>query len=300
MGGYAGKTEPEPEGGQGVRKFFRMRVRGAWLAPVAACIGLALPTSPALGWGRTGHRVVGALAEKRLSPAARNGVRSILGSETLAEASTWPDDMRPDPGDFWQNVAGRWHNVTVPPGKSYDEAGAPAGGDAVTALDRFSAMVRDCAASTADRQLALRFIVHLVGDLHQPLHAYSGGPDRGGNAVKLRFLGRETTFHLLWDAGFIDEEQLAYSEWVAWLDPAITPDDAARWRSVDPRTWIAESVAIRDSLPPPAAEMGNPDLLMARPIIRRRLKQAGVRLAFYLDRLFADRKACPKRPVQQE
>src|SRR5438445_6979782 len=138
----------------------------AWLFAAAAA---AFIPSPALAWGKTGHRVVAAIADTQLSGLARAHVEQILGpGESLDEAANWPDEMRAAPGDFWQKTATPWHYVTLN-GIIYDHA--PPEGDALEALGRFSKTLQDPNASRADKQLALRFIVHLVGDLHQPLRS---------------------------------------------------------------------------------------------------------------------------------
>jgi hypothetical protein len=165
-----------------------------------AAVAAALP-SPALGWGKTGHRLVGAVADQYLSGLARAHVKQILGVETLDEASTWPDEMKSNPDPFWQRTASPWHYVTVG-GFAYDHA--PDEGDAMTALERYSGVLRDPNASREDKQTALRFIVHIVGDLHQPLHAGKPG-DRGGNDVKVTWFGRPTNLHAVWDSALVDE-----------------------------------------------------------------------------------------------
>ena len=87
--------------------------------------------------------------------------------------------MRSNPEHFWQEVAGPFHYVTIPEGKTYAEVGAPDEGDSVTALAQFRKVLLDPKASREQKQLALRFTVHIIGDLHQPLHA-GNGTDRGG------------------------------------------------------------------------------------------------------------------------
>ncbi len=254
---------------------------------------LAAAPAPALAWGKTGHRVIGAIAARLVTRHTRREVRRILGVEGIAEASTWPDFERSNPDDFWQKEAGPFHYVTVPPGRTYADVGAPPEGDAVTALHRFVVTVRDPAASRADKALALRFIIHIVGDLHQPLHA-GNGTDKGGNDVKVTFLREPTNLHAVWDSGLIDQEQLSYSEMAAWLLPRITPAERRDWRVTDPRVWIGESVALRDRIyPPQPATPGEPvklgfDYIYAwTPARDLRLEQGGVRLAAYLDALFA-------------
>ena len=109
-----------------------------WLFVAAAA---SLVPSPALAWGKTGHRVVAAIADTQLSGLARAHVREILGgAESLDEAANWPDEMRSAPGAFWQKTATPWHYVTLN-GIVYDHA--PAEGDALQALTHFRAVLQD-------------------------------------------------------------------------------------------------------------------------------------------------------------
>ena len=264
-------------------------MRAVTIVALALC---AASPAPALAWGKTGHRVIGTIAAKLVSRHTRHAVRAILGVEGLAEASTWPDFERSNPDPFWQMEAGPYHYVVVPPGKTYAEAGAPPEGDAVTALAKFAATVRDPAASHEAKALALRFIIHVVGDLHQPLHA-GNGSDHGGNDIKVLFNREATNLHAVWDSGLIDQDQVSFTELTAWLLPRITRAQRTDWRVTDPEVWIGESAAIRDHVYPPPATTPEPvklgyDYVYAWTATRDlRLEQAGVRLAAYLDALFA-------------
>lgn len=258
---------------------------GTPVRPLTVLLLLLLATD-ALAWGKTGHRVTGALAEPWLTPEARAAVREILGVETLAEASTWPDEMRSAPGAFWQETANPWHYVTVPPGRRYAEVGAPPEGDAVTALARFARTLRDPGASRAERQLALRFAVHLVADLHQPLHV-GNGRDRGGNDFEVRWFGRPSNLHRLWDTQLVEHEKLSFSEWAAWLGARITPEQAVAWSDADPRVWIAESAALRDRVYPEERDLSWDYAFEHLPALKERLSRAGVRIAAWLNAVFA-------------
>jgi hypothetical protein len=270
------------------------------LTAIAALAVVLVPT-PAFAWGKTGHRVVAAIADSQLSGLARAHVEQILGpGESLDEAANWPDEMRSAPGDFWQKTATPWHYVTLN-GIVYDHA--PSEGDALEALNRFSKTLQDPAASREDKQLALRFVVHLVGDLHQPLH---NGKccDKGGNDVKVTWFGKPTNLHVVWDSQIVDEEQLSFTELAAKLERHISNDDVIRWWDINPRDWMSESAQIRDTLyPPPAkpkkgqkAKKGQPLLpdlsygyvFKFTPVMERRLSQGGVRLAAYLNAIFAE------------
>lgn len=249
-----------------------------------------LAPSPAFAWGKTGHRVVAAIADTELSGLARAHVKEILGVESLDEAATWPDDMRSDPSQFWQKTASPWHYVTLD-GSHYDHA--PPEGDALTALAKFSAVLKDPNSSLADRQLALRFVVHLVGDLHQPLHV-GKCCDRGGNDVKVSWFGKPTNLHSVWDNELIANEDLSFTELAAKLERHIGPQDVIRWWDANPLDWVNESANVRDSLYPAAGPNGDPASLSYdyafrfTPLMEQRLEQAGVRLAAYLNAIYAE------------
>jgi hypothetical protein len=262
----------------------------------------AVAPTPAFAWGKTGHRVVAAIADTQLSGLARAHVRQILGgAESLDEAATWPDEMRSAPDAFWQKTATPWHYVTLN-GVVYDHA--PAEGDALDALDRFTRTLKDPNASLADKQLALRFVVHLVGDLHQPLHV-GKCCDKGGNDVKVTWFGKPTSLHAVWDSQLVDEEQYSFTELAAKLERHTSDADVIAWWDINPRDWISESAQYRDTLYPTAADKPRapadkkskapavPDLSYSyvyrfTPLMEQRLSQAGVRLAAYLNAIYAE------------
>jgi hypothetical protein len=271
----------------------------------------AVVPAPALAWGKTGHRVVAAIADTQLSGLARAQVEQILGpGESLDEAANWPDEMRSAPGQFWQKTTVPWHYVTLN-GIVYDHA--PPEGDALEALGRFTRALQDPNVGRADKQLALRFIVHLVGDLHQPLH---NGKccDRGGNDVKVTFFGKPTNLHAVWDSQMVDDEQLSFTELAAKLQRHISPQDVVMWWDINPRDWTSESAEIRDTLYPTAADIPKPVkgkkrkkgeaalpelsygyVFKFRPVMERRLSQGGVRLAAYLNAVFAQPQPLPAK-----
>ncbi len=244
-----------------------------------------LMTSPAQAWGPIGHRITGAIADENLSGLARANVGILLGSEDLAQGATWPDDMKSDPADFWQKKASPWHYVTVREGDDYKASDAPAEGDAMTALTRFTATLRDTRASLEDKRLALRFIVHIIGDLHQPLHA-GGGNDRGGNDFKVTWFGRTSNLHSVWDSGMIEQRSLSYSEYAHWLSRAITPQQVISWSDIRPTTWLHESISLRKTIYPADPAISWVYAYQHREELDDRLGRAGVRIAAYLNWVF--------------
>jgi len=245
-------------------------------------------TSPAFGWGQTGHRVTGAIAQQYLSPLSQAAMMELLPNSSLAQASTHADEMRSDPSEFWQKTAGPWHYVSVPEGKTYVEVGAPDEGDAVTALEQFTNTLKDPSATTDEKRLALQFIVHIIGDLHQPLHA-GNGTDRGGNDVKVRFFWQDSNLHRVWDSQMLEQRGLSYTEWTAQLTRSITPQDIRSWASTDVLEWIKESTEIRDTIYPDNANNMSYDYLYNNlPTAQKRIQMAGIRIAMYLNKVFEE------------
>jgi hypothetical protein len=281
---------------------------------IAASAAAALVPSPAFAWGKTGHRVVAAIADTELSGLARAHVQEILGyGESLDEAANWPDEMRSAPELFWQKTATPWHYVTLN-GIIYDHA--PPEGDALEALDHFRAVLKDPKASLADKQLALRFVVHLVGDLHQPLHV-GKCCDRGGNDIKVSWFGKPTNLHAVWDSQLVDDEQLSFTEMAAKLERHISNHDLIGWWDINPRDWISESAQYREQIyaalpatpkpangkkskgkPPPLPDLSYTYVYKFTPLMEQRLKQAGVRLAAYLNALYSEPQPLPRESAR--
>jgi len=256
------------------------------LAILMAAATLSLP-SAAQAWGKTGHRVGGAIAQTYLSSSAKSAMTGILGFEGPAESSTWPDFMRSSSDAFWQGDSRTWHYVTVPKGETYEDGSVPESGDAITALSAFRETLRNPAATQDEKERALRFAIHIIGDLHQPLHA-GNGTDRGGNDFKITWFGESTNLHSVWDTKLVDYQQLSYSEYADWLGRQITPELAAKWNTADPVVWVSESTELRDRIyPAEGADLRWQYNFEHKGDLDLRLSQSGVRLAAWLNETFA-------------
>jgi len=263
----------------------------------ALCASFVI-ASPAQAWGPIGHRTSAAIAEDNISGRTRAEIAEILGHEGLSEASTWPDEERSNPDPFWQETASPFHYVTVPEGSTAEDFAHPPEGDAVTALEGFAATLRDETASREEKALALRFIVHIVSDLHNPLHA-GNGTDRGANDFIVDWFDTPTNLHWVWDEGMILRQQLSFTEYTQRLERRIEPAEVVTWWDADPSTWIAESAELRDSVyPATGGDAGEgtreaPAILRYdyhwawMPRVEERLAQSGIRTAAYLDWVFS-------------
>ncbi|WP_439107419.1 S1/P1 nuclease [Congregibacter sp.] len=228
-----------------------------------------------------GHEIAARLAEPYLSPSARKAVEALLGKETLASASTWADRMRSDPSTFWQEEAGPYHYVTVPDGRRYQEVGPPPQGDAATALAQFALDLQDPNVSRERKRLALRFAVHIVQDLQQPLHV-GNGRDRGGNQISVMMDGSRVNLHRVWDALLLESRQRTQDEWLSYFRNSALLRQPEK-RDADPLVWIAESAALRESLYPVPATINAAYLRRELPRAEARLAQAGIRTAAWLN-----------------
>jgi hypothetical protein len=247
-----------------------------------------LPAPAATAYGPTGHRVIAELAERHLTPQARAAVTELLGSEFMAEAANWPDEMRSDPDEFWRRTSLPYHYVNLPDGVTYEESEKNPAGDALTALAMFTKTLKDKSAPLAERQKALRFIIHIVGDLHQPLHA-GRAEDRGGNRIDVVWFEEMSNLHKVWDEDLIDYKMLSFTEWVRFLEPKITDAQKAQWQKAEPADWVRELIAMRGEIYDVGNAIFSYDYVYRyTPVIKMQLSKGGMRLAGYLNKLFAE------------
>src|SRR5438270_9781652 len=179
----------------------RLRFAIPFMALIAIAVAL-------ISWGVLGHRTVGLIAERHLTPKAKAAVQSLLGSETLEQVSTWADEIRSDPA--YKNAA-PWHYINLPLGLTRQQFDKEVTG--MTSPNVYEALLRmehDLTAPGTSREqkvVALKFIVHFVGDIHQPMHV-SRAEDQGGNKIQVNYEGKGTNLHALWDSRLIEHEGL--------------------------------------------------------------------------------------------
>lgn len=233
------------------------------------------------------------MAEARLNPGARRAVSELLlKGDTLVDISTWADQDGHDavPG------SAPWHYVNVPiTATHYEDRFCSNGNCVVAKIKHFRSVLTDRRAPLRERQRALLFLVHFVEDVHQPLHV-GDNHDRGGNLTQIQFLGEGTNLHRLWDSGLINEIDRNERAWVERIEPLLTRENIRAWSRGSVEDWVNESLEDAKSayfFPAGARRpmesgklLGKDYVTFARPILERRLAQAGVRLANELNHLF--------------
>ncbi|MAV28426.1 MAG: hypothetical protein CMF43_01310 [Legionellales bacterium] len=270
---------------------------------------VVLSASDLFAWGLTGHRIVGAIAEKHLDPIAAKHVSERLGGYHLQDVSNWADEIKSERTPFVQSLR-NWHYIDV---KRSGFGQAAAKKWPTNLYQALNFIIKRLEKRQFDAPLTedvlLRLLVHLVADAHQPLHV-GNGQDLGGNICRIRWFGSRwtTSLHSIWDTKLIDSYKLTYTEYADYLDHAST-ELIKNWQSMPVKSWLKESLDLHRSIYPAdrgyspkdycvkdrASLQDNkiPSLGFAyqhavRPILHQRLLQAGIRLAGILNRIYGD------------
>jgi len=249
----------------------------------ALCLGLFVPFS-AHAWGPDGHAIVADIAEANLTPTAKSRISEILHGERMRDVASWANQIRPA-----RPETSRWHYVNLAPGAQHYRAERDCvdiqgrGDCVVAAIQRSIAGLKG--AGTAQEE-ALKFLIHFVGDVHQPFHAVAEAI--GGNQIRVTFLGNPSNLHKVWDSDLILSAGLPPGEYAQQLRtqsnsgaPDLAFDNTAviRWalqsRAIGLRAMVANN-----------SDLGTAYSDTFRPLMDRQLYKAGVRLAAILNAAF--------------
>ena len=193
------------------------------------------------GWGQNGHRIVGQLAEWHLSKKAKKNIEALLKGETLPMVANWMDEIR---SDDRYDYATTWHYLTVEDGKGYDPYIQDKGGDAYAQLLKIIVALKNDKLSDKEEIEFLKMLVHLVGDLHQPLHV-GRGDDRGGNDIDVYYFNQRTNLHSVWDTKMIEGQNLSYTEMAQHLNKRDDKSIKEQLQAADPAEWLKEAQDLR-------------------------------------------------------
>ena len=255
-------------------------------------------------WGPTGHRVVGEIAEKYLDAAVSAKVNKILNNQSLSRVSNWSDEIKSEPNTYSHTF--NWHYTDwKDEDHSHDETNSS--GRLLTVIQEQLAVLKDLNSPDDKKTFALKFIVHLIGDLHQPLHV-GNGLDQGGNKCRVLFHRKETNLHALWDEGMIEFTKLSFTEMANYVSQGRTEAEIHAWKKGDVLAWALESKLMRASLYPENVNISEAPLSLKQycrsdivvtssempklayeysykfiPLVEKRLFQAGLRLAMVLN-----------------
>ncbi len=169
-------------------------------------MALAVTTTNLYAWGVDGHKIIAQIAEEKLDPEAKRQLHILLDGQSLASVAAWADTIKANPS--WAHTK-PWHFADVPDGEDYHDEGPHTEGNIVTAISEMVKILKDPNANLEDQKNAAKFVIHFVGDIHQPLHV--GRPDdHGGNTLNVIFNGKKMTLHSLWDTAMITLQKMDY------------------------------------------------------------------------------------------
>ena len=238
-------------------------------------------------WGITGHRVVAEIAQRHLSKKAKKQLHQLIGRQTLSQWANWPDFIKSDTTHAWDH-ASKWHYVNMPGNLSKDAF--------ITGLQllpeenlynqikTLAAQLKDRSLPDEKRQIALRFLIHLVGDLHQPLHV-GRAEDLGGNKITVTWFDRPTNLHSVWDNALVDDQKYSYTEYSTILDIASEEEvNAIQQSSLE--EWFYDSYVMANkiyAMVPADGKLGYKYNYIFQQDLDRQLLKGGLRLAALLN-----------------
>ena len=242
-------------------------------------------------WWEKEHQIIALIAENNLSKNAKKQIDLLLDGESLASVSSWADSVKSDPK--WSHSK-RWHYINFKPNQAIDQHRSVPAGDILWALDYFYQELQKSSNSKQVRREALMFFVHFVGDIHQPLHV-GKYDDAGGNRVAVNWYNspRKHNLHRVWD-GLLTYSKLSAKEYAKTLNKP-SQDKQSEWQDSTFTKWANESLVLNEKIydfgpgqNKKIAPLGRWYQEKNKPIADQRLHQAGIRLAFYLNRIFSD------------
>ena len=272
--------------------------RALTLSAAVLALTLLIP-STLVGWGHEGHEIVASLAQTRLTENTKIGIRSLIGEASLASIANWADEVRPDRDETYN-----WHFVDIPkdasgfsderdcflPNSRHKDAATDHHNCVVDRIELFKKVLSDNHATRNDRIEALKFLVHFVGDVHQPFHAI--GEAAGGNGITVSEFGstqcgrHPCNLHGAWDTGLIEHTGMGRDEYVAHLEKLISDEHLTA--TGNPQDWANESHGDAQSAwVADGAQIDEVYYQKEIKVVDRRLALAGLRLAAILNEAFA-------------
>jgi hypothetical protein len=254
-------------------------------------LGIAIIYAPlqSMAWGAEGHRIAGQIADSYLTAKARAAIKAILGNESIAITSNWADFIKSDP-NF--NYLSSWHYIDMDKSYTYPELrgylNQDTKVDAYTKLNFLIGELKKKDLSAENKLLYLRMLIHIVEDVHQPLHV-GHTDDKGGNDIKVTWYNTPTNLHSVWDSQLIEFQQLSYTEYSASINHT-TAAQREEWQKAPISEWLFESNQIADKI---YSEVKTGDSLNTYKYnfnhiatVNQQLLKAGVRLAGVLNQIF--------------
>lgn len=261
-------------------------------------IAAFLVATSCMAWGQKGHDTTCAIAQQHLTDKAKARIADILDRKSILYWSNWLDNAVHTPEYAYAKT---WHYKNIDEGQSYSEVPPFADGDVVWAIEMLTAKMEQFeqnatatasqplpADQKAEETLALKMLVHLVGDLHQPMHM-GHATDLGGNQIKVKFFGRDANLHSVWDTNLVESAHAwSHSEWVEEID-RTTPAEAEAIVAGTVSDWGQETFNIAGEIyadTPEGTKISYDYVAKWAPVVEQQFLRGGLRLAALLNEIF--------------
>lgn len=235
-------------------------------------------------WGQTGHRVVGEIAYNHLTKKAKRNLEKLLKNESLAMISTYADEIKSDKN---YDQFKPWHYVNFKDGETYESSEKNPKGDLIVGIRKCKEIISSSSSTDADKIFYLKLLVHLVGDLHQPLHI-GRSEDRGGNSIRLKWFRDNTNLHSIWDTKMIESYNMTYSELTQNLDK-FSDKQVERIQEGTVQDWVNETRILTMQVyasAKPEQDLSYRYMYDHFDTVKKQLQKGGLRLAKVLNELF--------------
>lgn len=243
-------------------------------------------TFSAMAWGPKGHDTIAYIAEKHLSKKTLKKVTEVLEGHSLVYVANWMDNASHTDEYAYTKT---WHYVNVDPEEgTYANSVKETAGDAVTAINTLVANLKSGELSPEEERVQLMMLIHIVGDIHCPMHA-GHKRDRGGNGTQVKYFGKQKKLHSVWDSEIVESaHRWGYSEWQDQIDRA-TPKQQQAYMQGTPNDWIEETVILANDVYERASEVSNMSydyVAEYTPILEQQFLKGGIRLAKLLEEIY--------------
>ena len=246
---------------------------------------LLLSFLSALAWGQKGHDVTCYIAEQHLTPTTKAAVDSLFEGKSMVYWANWLDNASHTDEYAYTTT---WHYKNVNADETLENAYMNPAGDVLTAIRAQSETLANPEAPFSEKQLALKILIHIVGDLHQPMHM-GHASDLGGNRIKVKYFGSTRNLHSVWDSNLPESaHKWSYTEWQQQLD-RLSPEKAKSVVSGSLDDWARQNLIIADRVyraMPPECEISYDEVAAWTPVIEQQLLNGGLRLAHLLNLIF--------------
>jgi hypothetical protein len=240
-------------------------------------------------WAQLGHRIVGEIADSYLKTKTRKEIKKILGNESVAMASTWADFIKSESSYKYLD---NWHYFNLPAGLDQNNFFLFLKNDttinAYSRIKFLSAELKNKNLADDKKTMYLRLLIHLVGDIHQPLHT-GRKDDLGGNTIKLTWFGQPSNLHRVWDDDLIESQELSYTEYAKWINFS-TAEQRNMLQHQDISQWVYDSYQISEkvyAVTKPEYKLGYRYIYDHIQTANEQLLKGGIHLAGLLNEIFS-------------